>query len=672
MRPWQLDDWITTLEDSLRGSPAEGQPTMFIYGAPYSGSFIPWLTRKESPRAIITSSDANELPVTGPEEESIARQGDFFVLKLFENLWQGRHLTSSFERATVATHTFTRNMDGNGLSEGLAYPDLDAQHPRLDDNGDGIGSFGFLSGRPGQDGFLSAHIFLGYGKPQPEAQIIGVPGKQLISVGEYPDLWAKVADRDLVEAVWMVIKPPLFSLGSIDNGSSFHRDVEGIHVPLFEPDRDGMYFTTDYPEFSEVGTYRVLFFVKDKSSGQLGEVRETKVVVLDPAAPEPGGFSILSPEEGDTVGTQVLLKWSESQKWQQEDEITYTLQIATDPFFENIVFEKNDIEGTSLLIGEDAGLLDRTTYYWRVKAENFFGKARFALANPMRSTDIGQSVTGETNYDRATDSYVIQGNGLGSFGEEDHFRFVHTSAKGSFEVSARLDYLNGTEGPALAGVMIRASTDPGSPYTMIAINPDGEVFFGFRRAPGSSSTIDQCGTALIPGHVKLVCARLWPNHAAEITPYFSVDGKTWFSCTPITLQIPNEVQVGICVTSGDPEHLVKAVVNDFTISPLTDGESRSTKSSADESSLSSADPPIETLGNDYSTFKTDYGAGLPGYNVLTVLVYNQNDPSQSPPGTTITITPIVGTINNWMYSGYLPVGDYTIDVTAPDFSSEKR
>jgi len=672
--PWELNGWITSLETSLIGSPAEGQPIIFIYGVPYSGSFIPWLSSNRSPRAIITSSDPHELPVIGPEEDNVAPQGEFFVIELFEKLSRGWDLMRSFVEATGATRLYTSNIDGNGVLEGFGYPDLSAHHPLLDDNGDKIGTFGFLSRRQGYDGFLSSHIILGYGEPVLEAEIVEVSPNQIISVGQLPHLWARVSDRDLVQSVWMVIKPPWFALGALPGGSWTHRDVEGIRVPLYDFDQDGIYDTTDQPEFQEMGTYRVLFFVKDRSTGQLGEIWKSKVIVADPAALDPGEFSLQSPEDGATVGSQILLRWSGSQKGSPEDEITYVVQIATDPWFTDIVFEQNDIEGTSLLMGEDAGLFDRTTYYWRVRAENFFGKGRFARSLGMRSTEIGEPREGNTQYEPSRDAYTIQGGGsFDVFGTEDHFRFVHTWAKGSFEVSAKVDSLEWMDSPAFAGIMIRESTNPDSPYAMVAASTHSIFLSGFRAAPGSSAKKVEFGDFSLPVYLKLVCDNSGATRYAEITPYFSLDGKTWNSGEPVNLLLPENVHVGICVNSEDSTRLFKAVISEFTISPLGQrGIEPIVESPLHDSQLSTLAPPAEPLGSEYGTFKTNYGAGLPGYNVLTVLVYNQNDPSQSPPNTTITISPIVGTINNWMYTGYVPVGTYDIDVSAPNFSPEHR
>jgi hypothetical protein len=670
LAPWELDGWIASLERSLGGTRAEGQPIVFVYGAPYSGSFVHRLSSKEPRRIVITSSDPRELPVTGPEENGTGKQGEFFVLELFENLASGRDLMTSFEAAVAATLFYTRNKDGNGVIGGLAYPDLGAHHPLLDDNGDGIGSFGFLSSRGGDDGAISANIFLGYGEFLPEAQIVEVSPKQIINPGEFPELWLRASDRDMVQGAWVVIKPPFFGLGTVTGDAFVHRDVDGTRLALYDADGDGVYRPSALPPFTQTGTYRVLFFIKDRYTEQLGEMWKSKVIVFDALAAAPGDFSLLVPEEGATVDRQVLLRWNPSAMGRTDDEISYTLQVATDPLFIDVVFEQNDIEDTSFLLGEGVGLRDRATYFWRVKAESFFGKTRFARGGEMKSTDIGQPLQGTTTYNPNSDSYTILGDGLDALGTDDQFRFVHTSAKGSFEVLARLDSLWGMSDPAFAGIMIRQSTDPDSPYAMVGLNAQGMAVSGFRGAPGSEAFVHSYAIAVLPMYLRMVCLRSTTTGSAEITLFFSRNGKDWNQGEPISLFLPDEVRVGICVSSGDESRLARAVVSEFRVSPMLGAPTGKTSSS--EETLSPAPPPTETLGSDYGTFQTNYGAGLPGYNVLTVLVYNENDPSQSPPGTTITITPIVGTINNWMYSAYVPVGSYTIDVSAPNFSPEGR
>jgi hypothetical protein len=667
--PWEMDAWITRLEGSLAGSPAEGQPISFIYGAPYSGSFIPTLSSNKPTRIVVTSSDSRELPVTGPLENGTNRQGEFFVLELFENLARGRDLMHSFTDAAGATLLYTANKDGNGLTGGLEYPDLAAHHPLLDDNGDKIGSFGFLSPKPGNDGFISSHIILGYGEAVQEAQIVEIAPKQVISPGEFPDLWARVNNLTIVQNAWIVVKPPWFALGPAGVDSTVHRDVEGLRVPLYDFDLDGAYTTTSYPDFKVMGTYEILYFVKDRSTGQLGQIWRSKVVVADPSALEPGEFSLTSPENDATVGNQVLLEWSASQKGSPDDAITYVVQVATDPLFTDVVFEKSDIEGTSLLIGEEEGLFDNMRYYWRVRAESFFGKVRLAQSFAMTSTDIGQPLEGSTLYDPRADSYTIKGGGsFDLFGRQDDFRFVHTFAKGDFEVVAKVDYLEPKSSPSFAGIMIRGSLDPGSPYALAAASTHYLLFSASRLMPDSPAEEHDYTDFSLPCYLKLVCFRSEAGGYAEITPSFSSDGVKWTPGQPYVLYLPEHVLVGICVNSADSTVLFEAVVRDFQVSPVSPGILGG--SASKESALSP--PPAGPLSSDYGTFNTTFGGGLPNYNVLTVLVYNQNDPSLSPPGTTITITPIVGTINNWMYTGYLPIGTYDIDVTAPNFSPKSR
>ena len=670
--PWELDIWLTRLEEALASSAAEVPPITFIYGAPYSGSFIPFLSSTQPARVLVTSSDSRELPVTGPIENGMDRQGEFFVLELFENLDRGRNLMRTFTEAAKATLLYTANRDGNGLSGGLAYPDFGAHHPLLDDNGDRIGSFGFVTPRPGNDGFVSSHMILGYGEPLQEARIIAIAPKQMISSGEFPDLWASVNDATIVQNAWMVIKPPGFGLGPTGADSTLQRDVEGLRVPLYDADQDGVYTPTQYPAFNVMGSYEILYFVKDRASGQLGEIWRSRVVVVDPDAADPGEFSLTSPETDATVGNQVLLEWSPSQKGSPDDSITYFVQVAADPLFTDVVFEKDNIEGTSLLIGEEEGLLDNTRYYWRVRAENFFGKGRLARSFVMTSTDIGELLAGTTAYDPLTDTYTINGGGSSPFGSEDDLRFVYTHAGGNFEVAAKVDSFDANNGGrSYAGIMIRASLDPGSPYGMGGVDGDDNdmVLFSHRVTPDSSTDSQDHGISGLPVYLKLICLRSELGDYAEIAPFFSSDGIEW---TPgeatYLLPLPEHVLVGICVNSGESTALGEAAVGDFRVSPVN--PSILGDSTPEELTLASSSEGA--LATEYGTFSTTFGAGLPGYNVLTVLVYNENDPSLSPPGTTITITPIVGTIHNWMYTGYLPIGTYNISVTAPNFSPESR
>jgi hypothetical protein len=82
------------------------------------------------------------------------------------------------------------------------------------------------------------------------------------------------------------------------------------------------------------------------------------------------------------------------------------------------------------------------------------------------------------------------------------------------------------------------------------------------------------------------------------------------------------------------------------------------------------DPDDDGVPNiDELHLATDPTSILPPNGALTVLVYNLNDPPGCPPGTTITISPTVGTINQAAYSNFLPADSYAISVSAPNFSS---
>ncbi len=63
--------------------------------------------------------------------------------------------------------------------------------------------------------------------------------------------------------------------------------------------------------------------------------------------------------------------------WQQEPTATkYSIQIATDPAFNNLFFSESGIEANSIIIGEFA---EETTYYWRLNAINSEGVSEWSV-----------------------------------------------------------------------------------------------------------------------------------------------------------------------------------------------------------------------------------------------------------------------------------------------------
>jgi hypothetical protein len=62
---------------------------------------------------------------------------------------------------------------------------------------------------------------------------------------------------------------------------------------------------------------------------------------------------------------------------------SYSLQIATDPDFSNLVVDRNDLKEAVYIF--DASGKDPATYYWRVKTANDAGESEWAAAKSFHT-----------------------------------------------------------------------------------------------------------------------------------------------------------------------------------------------------------------------------------------------------------------------------------------------
>ncbi|MDM8524144.1 hypothetical protein QUF80_12310 [Desulfococcaceae bacterium HSG8] len=84
----------------------------------------------------------------------------------------------------------------------------------------------------------------------------------------------------------------------------------------------------------------------------------------------PSAFSLLSPADGASVLTRVLLDWEDST---DPDGLTYTVYLSEgdDSFDDPISIER--IDNSTYLLEETDGIEDLSTYYWKVMAVSKYG-----------------------------------------------------------------------------------------------------------------------------------------------------------------------------------------------------------------------------------------------------------------------------------------------------------
>jgi hypothetical protein len=143
------------------------------------------------------------------------------------------------------------------------------------------------------------------------------------------------------------------------------------------------------------------------------------------------------------------------------------------------------------------------------------------------------------------------GGGTDIWGTSDSFHLVSQSLSGDGTVSAQVTSQQNTSAWAKAGVMMRASTDPGAPYYAAFITPGHGVDVQWRSAQGAStSQFLASGTAPI----YLRVGRYTTTGSSPVTyytAYKSSDGNTW---TPVAgsthaLSLPEPLLAGFAITS---------------------------------------------------------------------------------------------------------------------------
>ena len=365
--PADLDQWLTTLEDSLKGNVnALVEKRVIILGACYSGSFIPTLSKVG--RVIISSASENEESYKGPKEPppDEIRSGEFFIDELFTNLRSGYNVKNSFTYATDKTTFFTRR---GGIT---ADSNTIMQHPLLDDNGDGKGS-NIL----GLDGTTTENIYLGAGLTR-DANVVDSPAeiKEVTSTlfldsgSSSALLWALPYKlSDLLASAWMEIRAPSTVLTAKSGSNQLELDIPKVPMP-----KTASRWEKQLATFSEPGKYEIFYYVRDTLTNQDSPMKRSVVYKNQAGNQAPTPFHLRAPANSSEQKTMVIFDWGEALD-PDADPVSYTLTIASNPDFTaaHIVYRQEEIESSPTFVDGAAGLKDLTTYYWKIEAIDQYG-----------------------------------------------------------------------------------------------------------------------------------------------------------------------------------------------------------------------------------------------------------------------------------------------------------
>jgi hypothetical protein len=176
------------------------------------------------------------------------------------------------------------------------------------------------------------------------------------------------------------------------------------------------------------------------------------------------------------------------------------------------------------------------------------------VAPPWRSQDVGATAV-PGGADAAGRSFLVRGSGAGIGANADAFHYVFQPLSARVQIQARLARLDS----GFAGLMIRESLDPGARHALFGISSN-QFTFGW-RAGGNGDTQTQS----VPGYWPIWLRLL--RYDNTVLALQSLDGSTWQRVGSITLALPNDVLVGLVVSSGSDSQLSTAWFEEVSVFP---------------------------------------------------------------------------------------------------------
>ncbi len=215
------------------------------------------------------------------------------------------------------------------------------------------------------------------------------------------------------------------------------------------------------------------------------------------------------------------------------------------------------------------GLAAVTTYHFQVVSTDGFGQtspsADFVFTttscpNTWGCADIGNpTVAGGQTANNGT--WTVTGSGADIFGTTDQFHFDWKTIAGDGSVSAHVSAQTNTSANAKAGVMIRQTTDPGSPYYGVFVTPTSGIKVQYRTTQGGTTATQASVAGVVPTYLDVI------RSGNTFQAYSSADGQVW-SLIPGSskvIAITGGMLAGLAVTSHNATTLGQATFDSVVI-----------------------------------------------------------------------------------------------------------
>ncbi len=190
-------------------------------------------------------------------------------------------------------------------------------------------------------------------------------------------------------------------------------------------------------------------------------------------------------------------------------------------------------------------------------------------------TDIG-GATKPGSEKISDDELKMVAGGADIWGTHDEFRFGYTKLAGDFDVSVQVLSLGKANQYTKAGIMARADLGESSKHVYFQIFPDntprnknnGGCEFQYRMEKGGEMKAIYPNPETAGNKFDVDFPNTWirlKRQGNKFESYMSKDNKTWELFSTFTMELPEELFVGLAVTSHNSDEYTEAGFADFKV-----------------------------------------------------------------------------------------------------------
>ncbi len=174
--------------------------------------------------------------------------------------------------------------------------------------------------------------------------------------------------------------------------------------------------------------------------------------------------------------------------------------------------------------------------------------------------DVGSpKIAGSAAYNPISQEYAMAAAGVNMWAERDEFHFMWKRLTGDFILQTRVQFLGkGVEAHRKAGLIVRASEDPGAPYVDAVVHGDGLTSLQFRRTKGGATEEKQ---STIKGADVLQLERKGTTFIMSAAKF----GEPYTTTEIAEINLGGDVFAGLALCSHNPDVVERAVFSNVRI-----------------------------------------------------------------------------------------------------------